>query len=81
MSRLQKPAMEILDALGSEDRLNRVKARKWYRPVAPMIAEEALQRVFGKQVRSPYMSMAPKVQDGFGMFWGFFVIFFSVDFQ
>ena len=64
----------------SEDRLNRVKARKWYRPVAPMIAEEALERVFGKQVHSPYMSMAPKVQDAF---WdvGLFSIFFSGDFQ
>jgi predicted NodU family carbamoyl transferase len=77
MSRLQKPAMEILDALGSEDRLNRVKARKWYRPVAPMIAEEALQRVFGKHVHSPYMSMAPKVQDGFGMFCFFFDLLFG----
>lgn len=55
--------LAVPDSVEIRDRLNRVKARKWYRPVAPMIAEEALQRVFGKQVHSPYMSMAPKVQD------------------
>lgn len=44
-------------------RMNRLKFRQWYRPVAPMIADEALEEVFGEEVRSPYMSMAPLVRD------------------
>ena len=36
--------------------------RQWYRPVAPMIAEEALEQVFGRQVPSPFMTMAPAVR-------------------
>ncbi|CAK9050006.1 unnamed protein product [Durusdinium trenchii] len=43
-------------------RMNRLKARQWYRPVAPMIAEEALNQVFGRDVRSPFMTMAPRVR-------------------
>merc|ERR1712061_979110 len=39
-------------------RMNRLKFRQWYRPVAPMIAEEALAQVFGRVVKSPTMSMA-----------------------
>ena len=58
------------DTQAIQERLNRVKARKWYRPVAPMIAEEALEEVFGKRVHSTYMSMAPRVQDWVsGMVW------------
>ena len=58
------------DTQAIQERLNRVKARKWYRPVAPMIAEEALEQVFGKRVHSTYMSMAPRVQDWVsGMVW------------
>ena len=58
------------DTRAIQERLNRVKARKWYRPVAPMIAEEALEQVFGKRVHSTYMSMAPRVQDCVsGMVW------------
>ena len=45
-----------------KDRMNRLKARQWYRPVAPMIAEEALVEVFGRRVLSPFMSMAPQVR-------------------
>ena len=45
-----------------KDRMNRLKARQWYRPVAPMIAEEALVEVFGRRVLSPFMSMAPLVR-------------------
>jgi carbamoyltransferase len=43
------------------DRLNRLKDRRWYRPVAPMVSEEALRQVFGRRVKSPYMTMAPRV--------------------
>eukprot|EP00435_Cladocopium_sp_Y103_P054806 s44_g18.t1 len=44
-------------------RMNRLKFRKWYRPIAPMIAEEALESVFGRKVLSRYMERAPKVLD------------------
>ena len=43
-------------------RMNRLKVREWYRPVAPMIAEEALTEVFGRIVPSPYMTLAPVVK-------------------
>merc|ERR1712046_483371 len=43
--------------------MNRLKARKWYRPVAPMIADEDLEKVFGRVVKSPYMTMAPLVRE------------------
>eukprot|EP00933_Yihiella_yeosuensis_P016348 TRINITY_DN14003_c0_g1_i1.p1 TRINITY_DN14003_c0_g1~~TRINITY_DN14003_c0_g1_i1.p1 ORF type:complete len:137 (-),score=17.98 TRINITY_DN14003_c0_g1_i1:144-554(-) len=43
------------------DRMNRLKFREWFRPVAPMIADEALKQVFGRKVKSPYMTMAPQV--------------------
>ena len=38
-----------------KDRLNRLKFRQWYRPVAPMIADEDLEAVFGYVAKSPYM--------------------------
>ncbi|CAE7214452.1 nolO [Symbiodinium sp. CCMP2592] len=44
------------------DRMNRLKFRQWYRPVAPMIAEEALEEVFGFKYTSPYMEFAPNVR-------------------
>ncbi|CAE7776819.1 cmcH, partial [Symbiodinium pilosum] len=44
-------------------RMNRLKVRQWYRPVAPMIAAEDLVKVFGREVPSPYMTMAPRVLD------------------
>ena len=43
------------------ERMNRLKYRQWWRPVAPMI--EALQQVFGRVVKAPNMEMAPRVQD------------------
>merc|ERR1712217_949626 len=43
--------------------MNRLKFRQWYRPVAPMIADEALEQVFGRDVQSPYMTMAPEVRE------------------
>eukprot|EP00438_Fugacium_kawagutii_P002062 Skav212343 [mRNA] locus=scaffold1488:238591:240732:+ [translate_table: standard] len=44
-----------------KDRMNQLKVRQSYRPVAPMIADEALEQVFGQRIESPYMTMAPKV--------------------
>lgn len=52
----------VPDSNDMRDRMNRLKVRQWYRPVAPMIAEEALEEVFGRKVRSPYMTMAPVVR-------------------
>ncbi|CAE7436598.1 nodU [Symbiodinium microadriaticum] len=46
-----------------KDRLNRLKFRQWYRPVAPMIADEDLEAVFGYVAKSPYMTMAPLVKE------------------
>ena len=43
-------------------RLNALKFRQWWRPVAPMIADEALVQVFGQAYKSPYMEMAPHVR-------------------
>ncbi|CAJ1440188.1 unnamed protein product [Effrenium voratum] len=55
--------LAVPDSLEMKDRMNRLKARQWFRPVAPMIAEEALPEVFGRPARSPYMSMAPRVRE------------------
>ena len=44
-------------------RLNSLKKREWYRPVARVVAAEAAARVFGRPgVRSPYMSFAPALR-------------------
>ena len=48
---------------GMRERMNRLKVRQWYRPVAPMIAEEALEEVFGFKYSSAYMEFAPMVQE------------------
>ena len=55
--------LAVPDASDIKARLNRLKGREFYRPVAPMIASEALEAVFGahRSVESPYMSMAPAV--------------------
>jgi len=54
--------LAVPDSEEVKDRLNRVKARQWYRPVAPMIAVEALEEVFGRPCLSPYMDKAPAVK-------------------
>ena len=43
--------------------MNQLKFRQWYRPVAPMLANEALEEVFGRVVKSISMEMAPRVRD------------------
>eukprot|EP00933_Yihiella_yeosuensis_P030793 TRINITY_DN24362_c0_g1_i8.p1 TRINITY_DN24362_c0_g1~~TRINITY_DN24362_c0_g1_i8.p1 ORF type:complete len:670 (+),score=99.67 TRINITY_DN24362_c0_g1_i8:273-2012(+) len=53
--------LAVPDSEGAKDRLNKVKHRAWYRPVAPMIADEALEEVFGKKYKSVTMEFAPKV--------------------
>eukprot|EP00434_Breviolum_minutum_P024274 symbB.v1.2.021434.t1/scaffold1851.1/size98778/5 len=53
--------LAVPDSHEMRERMNRLKVRQWYRPVAPMIAQEALLEVFGRSVASPYMTMAPQV--------------------
>merc|ERR1719428_1615842 len=53
--------LAVPDSDQMRDRLNKLKFRQWYRPVAPMIADEALEEVFGRDIRSPCMTMAPEV--------------------
>merc|ERR1711972_42852 len=55
--------LAVPDSDDMRHRLNRLKHRQWYRPVAPMIADEALEQVFGEQVKSPSMELAPRVLD------------------
>jgi len=40
---------------GMRDRLNRMKGREWYRPVAPICLEEKAPEVFDPGNRDPYM--------------------------
>eukprot|EP00439_Symbiodinium_sp_Y106_P040207 s4001_g4.t3 len=54
--------LAVPDSEYMRDRMNRLKARQWYRPVAPMIAEEALEEVFGFKYTSAYMEFAPAVR-------------------
>ena len=54
--------LAVPDSPDLRDRMNRLKFRQWYRPVAPMIAEEGLEGVFGhKSHLSPSMEFAPVV--------------------
>ena len=50
--------LAVVSDAGMKARMNRLKFRQWYRPVAPVISDEALQEVFGVQLSSPYMTMA-----------------------
>ena len=47
-----------------KDRMNRLKRREWWRPVAPMVAVEHVANIFedGDMVWSPHMSFAPRVR-------------------
>lgn len=46
---------------GMRDRLNHLKGREWFRPVAPMMTEREARRCFEPSPPSPYMSFAPRV--------------------
>ena len=54
--------LAVPDTYEIKRRLNRLKFRQWYRPVAPMIAVEALEEVFGRVVLSTSMEFAPRVR-------------------
>eukprot|EP00668_Euglena_longa_P031923 GGOE01041195.1.p1 GENE.GGOE01041195.1~~GGOE01041195.1.p1 ORF type:complete len:586 (-),score=223.84 GGOE01041195.1:315-2024(-) len=48
-----------------KDRLNTIKVRQWFRPVAPTMNAEAVPVLFEDDtVVSPYMSFAPKLKPG-----------------
>lgn len=51
------------DSEDMRDRMNRIKFRQWWRPAAPMIADEALEHVFGHKFGSVYMEFAPVVRE------------------
>ena len=48
---------------GAKDRLNQIKGREFWRPVAPIITWEKAQIYFDILNPSPYMSFAPNVRD------------------
>ncbi|WP_422002573.1 carbamoyltransferase [Reyranella sp.] len=49
----------------TKDTLNlRVKLREEFRPFAPIVTEESLQRYFDQPTPSPYMLYAPRVKQG-----------------
>ncbi|CAK0847602.1 unnamed protein product [Prorocentrum cordatum] len=54
----------VPDSVEMRDRMNVLKDREWYRPVAPMVADEAMGQFLNRTVKSPYMTMAPRVADG-----------------
>jgi carbamoyltransferase len=53
------PANQSLHA-----KLNLIKGRQWYRPVAPMTTVESLPTILGFSLQSPFMSFAPVLTDG-----------------
>ena len=46
----------------ARERLNHIKQREWYRPIAPVCLEEEAMNVFGTQQSSPYMLYFDKVR-------------------
>jgi carbamoyltransferase len=44
-----------------KDRLNKLKNREWYRPVAPSVLEEYQRKFFDTDLYVPYMSIAARV--------------------
>merc|ERR1711988_1684542 len=55
--------LAVPDSQDLRERLNRLKFRQWWRPTGPMIADEALEQVFGRVIKSRYMTMSPQVLD------------------
>jgi carbamoyltransferase len=56
-------ASPIID--GMKDKINQMKGREFWRPVAPIILEEDFYDYFATNQNSPYMSFAPKVKPQF----------------
>jgi carbamoyltransferase len=55
------------ESLALRDRLNEIKGRQWWRPVAPIVLEEAMGDWFAQARRSPFMletfTVRPAVRD------------------
>jgi carbamoyltransferase len=49
---------------GNLERLNEVKGREQFRPVAPMVLEERAEEIFEGQLPSPYMLFTHRVREG-----------------
>jgi len=47
---------------GMKDKLNEIKGRERFRPVAPIVSEDVYQKYFVTTPLSPYMSFAPQVR-------------------
>ncbi len=45
------------------DRVNKIKKREWWRPLAPTIAEDYLNEITDLEMSSPFMLMACQVRD------------------
>ncbi len=51
------------DKANLKEKINKeVKLREWYRPLAPVVLEEATEFFFGKKIESPYMSYCYKMK-------------------
>jgi predicted NodU family carbamoyl transferase len=48
--------------LATKERLNRIKQREWYRPIAPVCLEEDAHQLFGVEGSSPYMLYFQRVR-------------------
>ncbi len=51
------------NSIEQRDRMNRLKGREPYRPVAPIIIAESLEQFFATKQPSPFMSFAPKARE------------------
>lgn len=51
------------NTVAQRDHMNRVKGREPYRPVAPIVPEEALGEFFDTRQPSPYMSFGPRARE------------------
>jgi carbamoyltransferase len=47
------------------DKLNSIKGREWFRPVAPIVVQEVAGEYFDLKGMSPFMSFAVGVRDGY----------------
>jgi carbamoyltransferase len=52
--------------LEAKAKMNRLKVREWWRPVAPIVAMEEMDRIFEERVWSPWMSFAPRLWPSIG---------------
>lgn len=58
-----RSVLGLPNTVSQRDRMNRVKGREPYRPVAPMVPEESLVDFFDTRQPSPYMSFGPRARE------------------